>query len=257
MNPNTNPLPVRGHSSDFGRRIAKISAIALTALAAGSPFVQATGLVVDTGTLTIAPTGIFNIQDNNLVVRTGVLGDANGLNGSGITGYVKTGLFNGPGGYWDGPGINSSVAAVGNITAVGVVSNADIGYTNWPIDGTTGLPQAWAVALLGAEILVKFTYFGDADLSGFIDLTDYGQIDTAFGGGGGTGWINGDFDYSGGVPDLGDYGLIDSSFGAQSGTLVSQGAAQAVPEPTSASLLLIGAIGFLARRSSRRRSVNC
>jgi hypothetical protein len=66
-------------------------------------------------------------------------------------------------------------------------------------------------------VLVKFTYFGDADLSGSIDATDYSLIDNGYiyql-----SGWINGDFDYSGSI-DATDYALIDNAYVNQVGPL--------------------------------------
>ena len=59
---------------------------------------------------------------------------------------------------------------------------------------------------------MKYTWFGDADLSGSVDGTDYGLIDQGFLSNGAlTGWFNGDFDYSGTI-DGTDYGLIDGVF---------------------------------------------
>ncbi|WP_428938187.1 hypothetical protein [Fontivita pretiosa] len=69
----------------------------------------------------------------------------------------------------------------------------------------------------GNEVLVKFTYFGDADLTGVIDATDYSLIDNGYVNRL-TGWINGDFDYSG-VIDATDYALIDNAYINQGGPL--------------------------------------
>ena len=51
-----------------------------------------------------------------------------------------------------------------------------------------------------ADLLVMYTYAGDANLDGKIDIDDYGQIDsnvsksdTVFG------WFNGDFNYDGAI----------------------------------------------------------
>jgi hypothetical protein len=198
--------------------------------------------VIDTQTLTIAPTGVLDLKNNNLIVRTGSLAT--------ITGYIKTGLYNGPNGFWDGPGINSSTAATNpnQSTAVGVLDNSLAGYTDWP-------PLSPVHNLAGTEILVKYTYFGDADLDGTVTAGDYILIDSGFSTPGASGWVNGDFDYDGAVTAA-DYILIDSGFGAFSGGggqlgPSPTGGIAAVPEPTSMGLLALGAVG-LAVRSSRQ-----
>ena len=157
-------------------------------------------------------------------------------------GYITTGLYNGPGGYWDGPGINSSVAAAQTITAIGILNNADVGYTNF-----------LGVAVLSSDILIRYTYFGDIDLNGVVDAVDYSLINAGFGTSGG-GWISGDLDYNGTV-DAVDLSLINPSFGAPQlpGTVgLADGGGKksslVVPEPASLGLLMIGALGLLGRR---------
>jgi hypothetical protein len=82
----------------------------------------------------------------------------------------------------------------------------ELGYTSFngdPIDATA--------------VLVKYTYYGDADFSGTIDFDDYVRIDGGFNGGL-AGWLNGDADGSGFV-DFDDYVLIDLAFNAQGDVL--------------------------------------
>ena len=57
-------------------------------------------------------------------------------------------------------GVNSSAAATdaNADTALGYGDNAELGLTTFS-----------GVALTGPEILVKYTYYGDADLSGVVD----------------------------------------------------------------------------------------
>jgi hypothetical protein len=104
------------------------------------------------------------------------------------------------------------------------------------------------------SVLVKYTYFGDADLDGTVSTNDYFQIDNGFSGGK-TGWINGDFDYDGSV-STNDYFLIDNAFVVQNGVLTPAGMSNgalpgisAVPEPTGAFALgLAGAAWAFGRR---------
>jgi hypothetical protein len=66
-------------------------------------------------------------------------------------------------------------------------------------------------------VLVKYTYYGDANFDGKANFDDYVRLDVGFN----TGlnhWSNGDFNYSGTI-NFDDYVLIDIAFNTQSGTL--------------------------------------
>jgi hypothetical protein len=80
-------------------------------------------------------------------------------------------------------------------------------------------------------ILVKYTWNGDADLSGKIDSDDYFQIDNGFLVHS-TGYRNGDFNFDGKV-DSDDYFLIDNAFLRQSGVLSSSAPAAASAAKTA------------------------
>jgi hypothetical protein len=114
-------------------------------------------------------------------------------------------------------------------------------------------------------VLVKYTYYGDANLDGKVDGTDYSRIDASFlaeqSGPNVTGWYNGDFNYDG-VVNGSDYTLIDNAFNSQGAQIAAQIATptalldnaaggSSVPEPTTLGLLGIGAIGLLGRRRRR------
>ena len=64
---------------------------------------------------------------------------------------------------------------------------------------------------------VKFTYVGDANLDGRINVDDFGRIDTSIGVGR-KGWYNGDFNLDGTV-NIDDYGWIDTAVGVQGSPL--------------------------------------
>ena len=67
--------------------------------------------------------------------------------------------------------------------------------------------------MTGTDVLVKYTYGGDANIDGQINVDDYGRID--FNVGLGThGWFNGDFNYDGKI-NVDDYGIIDFNVGIQ------------------------------------------
>ncbi len=98
-----------------------------------------------------------------------------------------------------------------------------------------------------SSILVKYTWFGDSNLDGVVDGSDYALIDTGFTSNGTLGgWVFGDYDYNG-LIDGSDYALIDTGFISQSGVL---------PEPSMLGLAGLGSITMLRRcrpRSIKRR----
>ncbi|MBC8107502.1 MAG: glycoside hydrolase family 18 protein [Anaerolineae bacterium] len=66
-------------------------------------------------------------------------------------------------------------------------------------------------------VLVKYTYYGDADFNGVVDFDDYSRTDAGFNNNR-IGWQNGDFDGNG-VVDFDDYSLIDQAFNTQNTAL--------------------------------------
>jgi hypothetical protein len=197
--------------------------------------------------VTTTGTGELDLTNNAMVVK--------GSNLAAIQGLITTG-FNG--GLWTGPGINSSVAeadALGDgLLAIGYLDNAELGATDF--EGVTDLD--------GDDILVKVTYYGDADLGGTVNLDDFGQLLAGLEGGPAT-WLYGDFDYSG-VINLDDFGQFLHGYDNQGAPLSALAAAvemsslsaseqqfmlnaiAAVPEPGT--LGLIACAGLLARRRS-------
>jgi hypothetical protein len=168
-----------------------------------------------------------------------------------LTKLVKQG-YNG--GAWNGSGITSSSAAAdsSHLTAVGIILNTASGptplYTSF--DGA-------AVAV--NDVLVKETYYGDANLDGKVDGSDYSRIDNGYLSESTasplTGWYNGDFNYDG-VIDGSDYALIDNAFNQQGAQLSAEVATPAglvasgttVPEPAAVGIVIMGGAALLRRR---------
>jgi fibronectin-binding autotransporter adhesin len=210
--------------------------------------------VLTTSGLTIAGntghwTATLDVGSTDLDVQNGSLGT--------ITNMVQQGYSNGT---WQGSGgITSSAAAADSthLTALGVIQNTVDGST--PLYGSgTALGLFDGTSPAATNVLIKETYYGDTDLNGVVDGTDYSRIDN-----GAlnhlTGWFNGDFNYDG-VIDGSDYTLIDNAYNQQGASLAAAVATaqvatsnegSSVPEPASIALLGISAIGLLGRRRSR------
>jgi hypothetical protein len=70
----------------------------------------------------------------------------------------------------------------------------------------------------GTAILVRSTYYGDANLSGALDGDDYALLDRGYAlyqagtiAAGAAGWVDGDFNYDG-VIDANDFVLVDRAY---------------------------------------------
>jgi hypothetical protein len=159
------------------------------------------------GNLTESSTSTLDLSKNDMIVRNGNLPN--------LARRLKTGRNAGHA-YWKGSGIISSAAAADTrfLTTLGIR----------PSPGTVfdGVPTSIN------DVLVKYTYYGDADLNGTVNGADYQQIDSGFGIHL-TGWSNGDFNYDG-VVDGTDYSLLDNTFNQVGATGASPLAIVATPE---------------------------
>jgi hypothetical protein len=161
------------------------------------------GLNVDSGGTLDLSNGAMIVQDGNLPA---------------ITAEIARGYDNGA---WAGQGITSSAAQSDSthLTALGVILNNDgNGNILYGIDGGLGLFDGYNPSI--SDVLIRYTYYGDANLDGKVDGSDYSRID-----GGSlarlTGWYNGDFNYDGAI-DGSDYTLIDNAFNTQGASLSTE-----------------------------------
>jgi GH25 family lysozyme M1 (1,4-beta-N-acetylmuramidase) len=204
------------------------------------------GKVLNAGTLSVANAARLDLTNNAIVVRGSSLGA--------VKSYLATGFAAGA---WNGPGVNSSAAAAdpSHATALGSITAASVNVTSFK--GVTGLT--------GNEVLVAYTYYGDADLTGAVTLDDFTLFLSGYQNGGTT-WFRGDFDYSGlttlddftlflkgyqqqGAPLSAIEGLVDSMSMSPAERAAMLAAMAAVPEPaTVAALALIGLFGVRHRR---------
>jgi fibronectin-binding autotransporter adhesin len=187
-------------------------------------------------------TGKLDLAGNDMIVHVGGLND---INSQVAQGYTQTGGFlTGTAGIVSSTSANDPTA----LTTLGVARPSGTMFDGQTVSNT--------------DVLVKYTYYGDANLDGHVDGTDYSVIDTNNGMTSGALWSQGDFNYDGKV-DGSDYSLIDNTFNQQSvaglaaeiATNTSEIAGgAAVPEPASVGLLMIGAIALLSRRHRKSPS---
>jgi hypothetical protein len=242
------PLPTRellnttgiGNDTFSGNSIA-LSATRTLRISGGTLHVRPAGALTFSG-------GKLDVNDRNFVTHNQAVGSWTGSAYTGVTGLIVSGRN---GGGWNGAGIitSQSTAANSTYTTLGVATIAQvvgIGATQ------TTLWQGEVVT--GGDTLVKYTYGGDANLDGKINVDDYGRIDSNAPLGT-SGWYNGDFNYDGKI-NVDDYGIIDFNVGIQGSPFSAAsayGGVSSVPEPVAIGLLggLLAGLPRRARRSQR------
>ena len=237
-----------------------------------TPGVNANRTVLVTPVLSFADTtGTLDLGSNDLIVQSGANGES--VFGT-ISGQVAAGR--GANGSWTNTGITSSAAAAAssaNNTALAVVVNDTNQTPNGSLSGTPLFNTFDNQTVNDGDVLVKYTYYGDALLTGSVTAADYLQIDNAFSfnanpanaGNLLTGWYNGDFNYDG-VINGDDYTLIDNAFNSQGSVsfagvpsgpaeLIAANTSQiadpstvAVPEPLTPGLITLAALCYPRRR---------
>jgi len=162
------------------------------------------------------------------------------------------------GGDWDGEGICSTAAAADpqGITGLGVLDNDD----PHPNLGGKYELEGEALTIPGeddfTQVLVMYTYYGDANLDGQVSFADLNLLITGWenqppGGIEDPRWGVGDFNYDGQV-SFADLNLLITGWENQGGRLPEHGAH--TPEPATLAGLMIGLgglVGYLRRRWRR------
>jgi hypothetical protein len=191
----------------------------------------------------------LDLTNNKMIVAAGNVGTASGGTYSGLTGEIQS-AYNFSA--WDGPGIATSMPDAGptiGITTLAIATADETFYAG----GTFG-----GVSVDSGDVLVMYTYAGDANLDGLVDGADYGVIDNYVQFPGSFGYANGDFNYDG-IIDGADYGIIDNTIQLQGAPIPAgtypgfANAVVAVPEPASLSVLGVVAASLLGHRSRRSR----
>jgi hypothetical protein len=125
--------------------------------------------------------------------------------------YIKNGYA---GGAWNGlGGINSSVAAAdpNRATALALMSGRD--YLDFC--DSAGSSQFFGHPVQSTNSLIRYTYYGDANMDGVVNSVDYSYIEFAIANGGPkagySGWMWGDFNYDGLINDA-DLALFNYNY---------------------------------------------
>jgi hypothetical protein len=160
--------------------------------------------------------GLIDLSDNNMVIDydnadspIGVWDDT-AHRYTKVTGYIQSGRN---GGGWDGQGIIASEHLGADYTTLGIAEARDVFST-----GVNGTHLFEGVTVTGGAVIVKYTYGGDANVDGKINVDDYGHIDSSVVLTGVLGWYNGDFNYDGKI-NVDDYGIIDFNVSTQGSPL--------------------------------------
>ncbi len=213
-----------------GKTVTKNGNVVIQApltLEAGASLVLASGPTTAFGAPSLGTGAKIDVKTNSMTVDyRGQASPAATIKAQLASGYAS--------GAWNGEGINTS-SAVANQTALG-----------WKDDAAS------------QSILVKYTYYGDANLDGQVDISDLGALATAWQTS--AVWSQGDFDYSGFV-DISDLGKLATNWQLGVGNplgpsfdeaLASVGlAGVSVPEPTMLGLLGLCLAGVSTRRFRR------
>ena len=101
----------------------------------------------------------------------------------------------------------------------------------------------------GSAVVVKYTYYGDANLDGKVNAQDFDALAAHYGATGTGVWAQGDFNYDGVVNTV-DFNMLSMNYNATalSGAgLPAPSLGTLVPEPTSM-VLALGGLALLGRR---------
>jgi hypothetical protein len=161
-------------------------------------------LAIEVGSIAANQGGRLDLADNALVARAMTPTAVQALLAAGYNG----GSWNG------GNGITSSAAAgdSAGLMALGYATNADLRLSSFR--GITGLAPS--------DVLVRYTYYGDADLDGQVTLDDFSQFLNGYQkqSPATNNWLSGDFDYSGAIT-LDDFSQFLFGYQHQGGALAS------------------------------------
>jgi hypothetical protein len=194
--------------------------------------------VLRAGAIETYGSGRLDLADNAAVVD---YAGASPLNA--IRNYVRIGHN---GGNWNGVSIRSSAAAAEPGHGLGYAEASAI---------FTSFPATFAGEVVdNSTVVIRYARYGDADLSGTVNLADFNRLATSFGGANKL-WTDGDFNYDG-LVNLIDFNKLAANFGlsAAGPEITPEDWARlgtSVPEPSLSSMLVLSSIPLLRRRRAR------
>jgi hypothetical protein len=196
--------------------------------------------------ISVSSGGTLDVTDNDSIFTATPLAAVEALVASGRT----------PSGSWTGVGITSSLAAAGAAAGTHALAVATAGETGFDIASFAGQSVA------ASDVLVKYTYSGDANLDGAVNFDDFNKFLGGFANSevNPARWFTGDFNYDGFV-NFDDFNKFLAGFNyynvngqvelSPSGRGNFEGAAlgevSAVPEP-AVGVLALSAVAMLRRR---------
>jgi glucose/arabinose dehydrogenase len=220
---------------------------------------RAGALTVSEGTVRISQKVEPNSVAGTSVLKDLVIGDGGGDGKLDLTNNSMVIDYTGP----VGTLVNDTRLNLLNGRMITSITDATrgLGYGD---NAVLGMTSFGGVNVDASSLLVKFTYVGDSNLDGQVDITDLGNLATAWQTSGV--WTDGDFDYSSFI-DITDLGLLATNWQAGVGeplkstgsdplafeqAIASLGLPGApVPEPAAALVLLGLSSSFVT--TSRRR----
>jgi hypothetical protein len=183
--------------------------------------------------------GHIDLNDNAMIVDYSPAGPSpRGVPGTPdtIADYIAQGFHAGA---WDGPGIATSLGTIhmglgyGEASDVLSIAGAQTGtFMGKTVDASS--------------VLVRYTFFGDANLDGIVDTLDFNALAGNFGGTS-KAWSQADFNYDSVVDTL-DFNSFAANFGHSVSVGAPSSALALVPEPTVTTFLLVSFLIAGARR---------
>ena len=191
-----------GSVSFTGNAFASDSKLTLSIASGASASFNATQKLLG---VTVAGTGLLDLKTHDLVIDyTGAaspIGNWTGASYDGISGQIKAGRIIST----SGSGTLKTLGVAEARQALGISGSQGGMFAGQSVDSTS--------------VLIKFTWGGDANLDGKIDIDDYGRIDGNVSQSGSVwGWFNGDFNLDGKI-NIDDYGIIDGNIHQQDDVL--------------------------------------
>jgi hypothetical protein len=160
---------------------------------------------LDMGTPT-APAGTLDLEDNVVIIDYAGSSLIDAIDSLITSGYSAAANPN----YWTGSGITSSTAAA---AAGSATYKTGVGFAENVTGGSDGLALTTfeGQSVDSTTVLIKYTYYGDCNLSGQVGLPDFNRVAGNFGQSPRR-WVHGDFNFDNAI-NLTDFNSLAANFG--------------------------------------------